>query len=75
MISSNRLSVYYLVSAKGDVGVGWSSNGRQEGRERTVLCGGEVLMTVPSFPPRAEGCYFILENGFADKTEGRNHFK
>lgn len=34
MISSNGLSVYYLVSRKGDVGVGRSS--RRQERERTV---------------------------------------
>lgn len=47
MISSNGLSVYYLVSGKGDTGAGRSSR-RQEGRGRTVSYGRKVTLTVPS---------------------------
>ncbi len=49
MISSNGLSLYYLVSGKGDVGAGRSSR-RQEKREKTESYGTKVLLTVPSFP-------------------------
>lgn len=42
--------MYYLVSGKGDIGVGRSSSRRQEGRERTVSYGRKVQLTVPSFP-------------------------
>lgn len=47
-ISHNGMSWYYLLSGKGDVGVGRSCR-RQKGRERTVSYGQEVPLTVQSF--------------------------
>lgn len=49
MISSNGLSVDYLMSGKGDTGAGRSSS-RQEGNERTVSYGRKVMPAVLCSP-------------------------